>query len=173
MCGTMVSHICHVNRFLFTAFSGTVWCTYSWVWISEKAFLLTVMQTFIEQLGRWGWEREEERERLVHRITSSRFRMKKTIETVIFSFIFTVTSYFFPLTWLFIVRGFQTVGSHLEINRKALSSVGMKGNWRAGEIKICFPSIPEVTGGTFSWATSGSQIWNLFPNWVRFREKDK
>lgn len=55
-------------------------------------------------------------------------------------------SYFFFLTWLFIVRGFQTMGSPLEINRKIVFSVGMEVNWSTGEVKLSFPCIPKVTG---------------------------
>lgn len=112
--------------------------------------------------------------RPVHRIVSFHFRMKRTIKMVISSFTFTVTFlYFFLLLDFSLWEVFKPWEVTWKRNRKVLSSVGMKGSWSTGEIKICFPSIPNVTEGIFSWATSASQIWNLFPNWVRFREKNK
>lgn len=86
---------------------------------------------------------ERERGSSAHRITSSHFRMKRTIKMVIFPFTYTITLIFFlPDFSLWAV--FKPWKVTWKINTKILFSIGMKVNWSAGEIRMCFPRIPKV-----------------------------
>lgn len=128
-----------ISTILVDLFCHVCWhrigCSHSWLWISEKAFLLVVMQTLIEwedqypvllPCGCKAHSREWDGKRSARRITSSQFRINKTAKMVIFSITFTKTLLLFPLTWLW------------KINRKILFAIGMKVNRSTGEIDV-FP----------------------------------
>lgn len=93
-----------ISTILVDLFCHTCWnriaCTYSGLWMSEKALLLVVLQVLMEWedqaqvlllCGCRAHSREQGGERSAHGIPSSHFRVKKTIKMVIFSITLTVT----------------------------------------------------------------------------------